>query len=95
MKNNTTYDKEVKVKIEGFLDAFMDVGSYTLYEGEFKPQVYWIGVFDNDDFSIQYDSLSMEHIMDVYEKVLPYTQDEDFLGKFNAICQSNYLIIND
>lgn len=69
----------------------LEVGKYNALE-EFEPEIYYIGIFDDDDFEIQYDSLSLEHVLDTFTVVSKFINRANFTEYFSNYCKDNYLI---
>ena len=81
---------EVKFRDPSLGDLTLSVGKYTSYEGEDK--VYYLAVEGEDDFLIQYDSLSYEHVVSVYEVVGEYVGRNSFVEYFCNYCKDVYLV---
>lgn len=73
----------------GFLT--LEVGKYDT-DGEFEAPMYYIGVFDEDDFEIQYDSLSLKHVLDTFDVVSKFVNRLGFTEYFSTYCRENYLV---
>ena len=82
---------EVKFRNPNLGDLTLSVGKYTSYEGEDK--LYYLAVEGEDDFLIQYDSLSYEHVLGVYEHVLSeYVGRTNFIEYFCNYSKYSYLV---
>lgn len=79
-----------KFKCEYFNELELSIGKYDTEEDE--PSQYYIGIFDNDDYCIQYDSLSYEHVLSVYSVVEKFTDRNSFTNYFHEYCKSAYLV---
>ena len=86
----TIFSKEIVFNDSTLGRLEMSVGAYTSYEGE--DNLYYLAVEGEDDFLIQYDSLSLDHVEAVFDVVRIHTRHEDFIKYFCEYCKLSYLV---
>lgn len=86
--------KEVFFKDEDFcLNLSMSTGQYDSFDGE--DDLFYIGIFDEDDLCYQFDGFSQELVDSVFEELKEKINDGDFRSKtFPETCKLYGLILS-
>lgn len=89
-------EKKIRFK-DDWLDMMLtlSIGEYdSYYEGE--EAEFYIGIFDDDDLCYQYDALSADVVLEVFDVLKKQVNDADFYSKvFPETCELYGMVRNN